>query len=68
MGHVNPLLRSRSTRNVLLPSFILRVLAIGQVSAWAFVFKTAVLDVARAQRRPAVWGTGLQVRVVHGVG
>lgn len=65
MGPVNQLLRTRSTRNVLLPRFTLRVLAIAQFSAWAFVFKPAVLDVARAQRRPAIWGTGFQVRVVR---
>lgn len=53
---------------MLLPSFILRVLTVAQVSAWALGFKTAVLDVARAQRSPAIWGTGFQVRVVQDPG
>lgn len=68
MGPVKPLIRSSSARNVLLPNFILRVLAVAQVSAWAFGFHAPLFDMARVQQTPATWGTGTKVRAVHDVG
>eukprot|EP00904_Undaria_pinnatifida_P004719 jgi/Undpi1/14248/HiC_scaffold_9.g03897.m1 len=62
MGPVKPLIRSSSARNVLLPNFILRVLAVAQVSAWAFGFHAPLFDMARVQQTPATWGTGTKGR------